>query len=1530
MLCSVNRIVLSFLFVFTLSSFALSQGGAGQVTGIVQDSSQALIPGVTITLSNPATGTSSTQLTNETGSYTFLSVPPGTYTVSASLPGFKTSVTNSVQVGLSAQVRLNITLEVGTLDARVEVSVTGDQVLKESGASVGDVLPASRAMALPLVGNDVMDLVKILPGYRLNPNSAVGTVVNDTFAGQTLDTVNVTRDGLSVNSGRYDPRTYGLTTTTNINPELVGEIRLILSPVDAELGRGNSQIQISTRSGTNRYSGSAVWNVQNSALNANTWANNRNVTNGVWSPIQPDWRNAHNITLTYGGPIVRNKTFFFASWDQQISNTRTTQTPVVYTDAARQGIFRYWENWNPLNATVTGEPTSYPVAANTASRPSVDFSGNPLTPTRNPDGSDYTGVLRCFSVFGNVKVDGSAFSQNDCPGGVAVINSGPWDPLRLAPDATGYIAKILNVMPRANYFSAGDGLNTAGYRYTRSAKGQGGNNAVVGVADFVNRKQFTVKIDQYLGAKHRISGSWSYQRDFSGDFLAAWPDGINGEVRRNPQTLTINATSTLSSSMLNEARFGIRRDRTGDYIPYDSSDSAVRQASAEWYLQGSANPENGVPYPLSFTPGGVGNGIISTGSQTLGNYSPLYNYADTFSWAKGRHAFKFGGEVRLTRSTGWSPVGGNVMPIVTGGAPTGFASNLAAAANSTDPIFTQLTGFLASAPTGVTAARTASANLLYFMNGGIANASMLRWIDDASDVPNAHWEDKTTVGLKYRDQRSNEYSFFWKDDWKFNKNLTLNFGVRYDYYQSPYIGSGFTTAPLDLGRGLLGMSLPLSGETFDQWLTPGNTYLTGYGSSVSAANSLVCAPGVTQAGVTQPQLLPVSTCDPSRLTQIEFVGPNTPNPKKVAVPNDSNNFGPAIGFSWQLPWLGEGKTTIRGGYQLTYAGAGRDAVSLDSLLGGAPGAINSAALNINDPTPLDPSITFANILATRALTLSDLPNIVPVRATAQPGQTLPIYGRYNADFNSYDPNFRTPYTQNLTLQVTRSLSSVMTVDVRYVGTLGRKLQGTINLNSPAVYNNPELVDALNVTRAGGNSPLFDLMFAGLDLHGTTGTGYGAVGTCVNQATGSTVPGLGQEGCAANQVRQHGSAHLRRNATFTGFLANGNYVAAVDALANLSAVQSGLQPAPSGQTGVSARILRNGCDRIANNTYNPAQPASNTNIPTRCFPEDYFYANPQFNNGSGANGAPNYIGNLGHNNYHSMQVQYTLRPVQGISFQSTYTWAKSLTDRFNSYTNPLNRSLDYTYDRSLAMHEFRTNGTFELPVGPNKLLFANASGWLARVVERWQTSIIFNTTSGQPRTPFSSQKLYVAGANSPNPTSRPDIVGPWIDPQTDYQWNGPNNNSGTVFGSPSPYVTFSDPQCTNNVGATDGMGFNLRSSCTLRGLAAIVPAGTTGAILMADGVTYGLPLLQNSMPGTQGTLGANSLRLPGRWTLDGNIGKTFRLTESKTLQIRFDATNILNHTSAGEPDLNVQADTFGQVTTRQGSPRAFQGQLRLAF
>jgi hypothetical protein len=551
------------LILSAANVFAQSSNGA--VGGEIHDPTGALIPGVSVTLTNTETGITVTQVTNETGVYNFSSVPPGTYRVTAELPGFKTSITNGVQVGTTAQVRLNLILEVGTVDSAVEVTATGAQIMTESSASVGDQLSAQRTQDLPLVGHNVVDLVKVLPGYRAFPQfDTPGAAVYDVFAGQTSDTVNITRDGLSITDGRNDPRVFGLSTTTNINPEMIGEVRLVLAPVDVELGRGNTQIQIQTRGGTNKFAGSAVWDVQNTALNANTWANNKNVVTdpvtGISKPsaIKPDWRNTHDVTLTYGGPIQKNKTFFFALWDQQVSNTRQLQTNTVLTDSARQGIFRYWEKWNPGNAA-SALPT-FPATASSATAPAVDYAGNLLRPGLNPDGTPYNGVLRCFSVFGNVKVDGSPFTQADCPGGTASFNAGsaPWDPHRTAMDPTGYIGKVLSAMPHANYFGAGDGLNTAGFQWVRGTQGQGGVNAAAGVSPFVNRKQINIRIDHNFSSRHRVSGSWSYQRDDSADFLASWPGGLNGSTQRRPHVVTVTATSTLSPTMVNEARFGLR------------------------------------------------------------------------------------------------------------------------------------------------------------------------------------------------------------------------------------------------------------------------------------------------------------------------------------------------------------------------------------------------------------------------------------------------------------------------------------------------------------------------------------------------------------------------------------------------------------------------------------------------------------------------------------------------------------------------------------------------------------------------------------------------------------------------------------------------------------------------------------------------------------------------------------------------------------------------------------------------------------
>jgi hypothetical protein len=302
------------------------------VGGIVQDTTKALIPGVTVTLTNTQTGVVDTRLTNESGTYQFPSVPPGVYKISGDLSGFRPAVENDIQLGTSAQVRINLTMEIGTgPETVVSVSSSVENRIRETSSSVGEVLSADRVGNLPLVGNNILDLLSVLPGYR---ESAGGNQF-DTIGGLGLNSVNTTIDGLSTNSTRRSAQDLGnsVFTVTAINPDMVGEVRLILAPVDAELGRGNAQVQIQTRSGTNRYTGSGVWSIQNSALAANSWMNNHTPTlvNGVQvsNKTTPDWRNVNQMTGTFGGPIIKNKTFFFFLYSQQINNSRTLVSNTV-------------------------------------------------------------------------------------------------------------------------------------------------------------------------------------------------------------------------------------------------------------------------------------------------------------------------------------------------------------------------------------------------------------------------------------------------------------------------------------------------------------------------------------------------------------------------------------------------------------------------------------------------------------------------------------------------------------------------------------------------------------------------------------------------------------------------------------------------------------------------------------------------------------------------------------------------------------------------------------------------------------------------------------------------------------------------------------------------------------------------------------------------------------------------------------------------------------------------------------------------
>ncbi|PYS38594.1 MAG: hypothetical protein DMG14_17050, partial [Acidobacteria bacterium] len=144
------RVAAAILSCFVLSPYTFGQTFNATLGGTVSDTSAALIPGVTITATNTATGIVSTVVSNEAGAYQFASLQTGQYKVSAELPGFQTEIYNNVTLSVSQQVRLNFTLRVGGVAQAVEVTVAADTLLATSSASVGTVLPEYRVRDLPL------------------------------------------------------------------------------------------------------------------------------------------------------------------------------------------------------------------------------------------------------------------------------------------------------------------------------------------------------------------------------------------------------------------------------------------------------------------------------------------------------------------------------------------------------------------------------------------------------------------------------------------------------------------------------------------------------------------------------------------------------------------------------------------------------------------------------------------------------------------------------------------------------------------------------------------------------------------------------------------------------------------------------------------------------------------------------------------------------------------------------------------------------------------------------------------------------------------------------------------------------------------------------------------------------------------------------------------------------------------------------------------------------------------------------------
>jgi hypothetical protein len=243
---------------------------------------------------------------------------------------------------------------------------------------------------------------------------------------------------------------------------------------------------------------------------------------------------------------VKNKTFFFGLWDGLIPLTRTEVNATVLTPCAARGIFRYFDGWANGNALQQETGGATPRIA------VVDFLGNPKPPERNPNGTPFTGQLRHASVFGPLA---DTPARPDCSD--AVVQGSPWDPYRTGLDSTGYVAKVLGVMPGVNNYDVGEGLNTAGHRWVRRSSGSQ-NRFGFGFTDA--RKQINTKIDHNFNERHKLNAAWTYERVRSDYGQTPWDTArFDGVARRRPQVLSLNFTSTLSTAMVNEVRWGMRR-----------------------------------------------------------------------------------------------------------------------------------------------------------------------------------------------------------------------------------------------------------------------------------------------------------------------------------------------------------------------------------------------------------------------------------------------------------------------------------------------------------------------------------------------------------------------------------------------------------------------------------------------------------------------------------------------------------------------------------------------------------------------------------------------------------------------------------------------------------------------------------------------------------------------------------------------------------------------------------------------------------
>ena len=333
--------------VILVAGAAVAQIDTGSIVGTVRDASGAAIPKATVTLTNPATNISLTTTTNNVGEYQFNGLHPGDYIVRAVANGFSAQVFPNVHIDVQSRPSVDFTLQVGNINQTIEVQSVAP-LLDTQTATLGGVVNERQIEDLPLNGRRYADLALLEPGIQKNLTNTNNTAPDRFSSNGNLETQNYfSLDGVDNNSGSTNLQE-GSVQTVQPPPDALQEFRVQTRTYSAEFGTSaGAVINASIKSGTNSFHGDLWEFVRNSDFDANAFFNNLNgVPRGHFSQNQ--------FGGTLGGPIIRDRTFFFVDAQGFLSRKATTILSTVPTPLMKIGNFTELKNTLP-NPSVPGQ-----------------------------------------------------------------------------------------------------------------------------------------------------------------------------------------------------------------------------------------------------------------------------------------------------------------------------------------------------------------------------------------------------------------------------------------------------------------------------------------------------------------------------------------------------------------------------------------------------------------------------------------------------------------------------------------------------------------------------------------------------------------------------------------------------------------------------------------------------------------------------------------------------------------------------------------------------------------------------------------------------------------------------------------------------------------------------------------------------------------------------------------------------------------------------------------------------------------------